>query len=170
MGTVTYIDFKKKKIVNTKEQAYVLYTEACKIDDNPKTYNEAEKLYRQAVELDPDLACAWVNIGNVVFRKGNRLQAFSCYETAISIDKSSVEANYNLGFLCLENGEYTKAAEWFKKSIKLDPNFEDAHYNLAVTYYDLGDKKNAKIHFKKYLKIDTNGTWAESAQKYIESC
>src|SRR5690606_18583576 len=50
--------------------AYDLYMRASTLDEDPATFDEAEKLYKRATELDPQLAIAYTNLGNIRFRRG----------------------------------------------------------------------------------------------------
>src|SRR5262249_26014794 len=45
--------------------AFELYTRASALDENPATFEEAEGLYRRAIELDPQLGIAYTNLGNI---------------------------------------------------------------------------------------------------------
>ena len=51
--------------------AYDLYVRASQLDEDPATLDEAEALYRRALELDPWLAIAYTNLGNIRFRRGD---------------------------------------------------------------------------------------------------
>src|SRR3954468_1545117 len=45
--------------------AYELYLRASQLDEDPATMDDAEALYREAVALDPWLAIAYTNLGNI---------------------------------------------------------------------------------------------------------
>src|SRR6185369_12739313 len=49
--------------------AYELYLRASQLDEDPLSMDEAEALYREAVTLDPWLAIAYTNLGNIRFRR-----------------------------------------------------------------------------------------------------
>src|SRR6185369_17967492 len=63
--------------------AYDLYVKASRLDENPATIPEAEELYRRAIELDPWLAIAYTNLGNVCFRRGDEEGAEVFYRKAL---------------------------------------------------------------------------------------
>jgi Flp pilus assembly protein TadD len=44
---------------------------ASTLDEDPTTFDEAETLYKKAIDLDPQLAIAYTNLGNIRFRRGD---------------------------------------------------------------------------------------------------
>ena len=48
--------------------AYELYLRASQLDENPATMSEAARLYEEAIQIDPWLAIAYTNLGNIRFR------------------------------------------------------------------------------------------------------
>ncbi len=147
--------------------AYELYVRASSLDEDPSTYDEAEALYREAIELDPLLAIAHTNLGNILFRRGDDRGAESLYHTAISIDDRQPEAHYNLGYVMLERGDAKHAADHFEKAISRDSRFADAHFNLAMACEQLGERSRARIHWKRYVDLEPQGTWADIARKHL---
>jgi Flp pilus assembly protein TadD/DNA-binding transcriptional MerR regulator len=147
--------------------AYDLYVRASSLDEDPATYDEAEALYREAIELDPTLAIAHTNLGNILFRRGDDVGAERLYLTAIGIDDRQPEAHYNLGYVMLERGEAKRAADHFEMAIGRDSRFADAHFNLAMACEQLGERSRARIHWKRYLDLEPHGTWADIARRHL---
>jgi tetratricopeptide (TPR) repeat protein len=147
--------------------AYDLYMRASTLDEDPATFDEAEGLYKKATELDPQLAIAYTNLGNIRFRRGDEMGAEQLYRKALEIDERQPEAHYNLGYVMLERGYASRAVTYFEAAIKADPRFADAHFNLAMAYEALGDKARARGHWKKYLELEPTGTWADIARDHL---
>lgn len=147
--------------------AYELYIRASQLDEDPATIDEAEGLYRKALEIDPWLAIAYTNLGNICFRRSDETQAEGLYRKALEIDASQPEAQYNLGYLMLENGQAAEAIGFFKGAIRSDPRFADAYFNLAMAYEQVGEPTKAHPCWRKYLEIEPTGTWAEIARKHL---
>jgi tetratricopeptide (TPR) repeat protein len=147
--------------------AYSLYVRASQLDEEPATMKEAEALYRQALDLDPWLAIAYTNLGNICFRKGEEADAEKLYQRALQIDTRQPEAQYNLGYLMLERGRPVDAIPHFLGAIEADPKFADAYFNLAMAYEGIGDATNARPCWKHYLELEPAGTWAEIARKHL---
>lgn len=147
--------------------AYDLYMRASALDEDPTSFDEAEKLYQKATELDPQLAIAYTNLGNIRFRRGDEAGAEVLYRKALEIDERQPEAHYNLGYVMLERGYASRAVTYFEAAIKADPRFADAHFNLAMAYEALTDKARARNHWKKYLELEPSGTWADIARDHL---
>lgn len=147
--------------------AYDLYMRASALDEDPETFDEAEALYKKATELDPQLAIAYTNLGNIRFRRGDEAGAEAHYRKALEVDDRQPEAHYNLGYVMLERGYASRAITYFEQAIKADPRFADAHFNLAMAYEALGEKQRARIHWKKYLELEPTGTWADIARDHL---
>jgi DNA-binding transcriptional MerR regulator len=147
--------------------AYDLYVRASQFDEDPATMSEAEELYRRALDLDPWLAIAYTNLGNICFRRNDEKQAVELYQRALEIDAAQPEAQYNLGYVMLERGEAAYAINFFRGAIQSDPSFADAYFNLAMAYEQVGEPAKARPCWRKYLEIEPTGTWAEIARKHL---
>jgi tetratricopeptide (TPR) repeat protein len=149
------------------QTAYNLYVRASQLDEDPATMKDAEALYREALELDPWLAIAYTNLGNICFRKGEEVDAEKLYRRALEIDARQPEAQYNLGYIMLERGKAVDAIPYFLGAIEADPRFADAYFNLAMAYEGIGDAVRARPCWKHYLELEPAGTWAEIARKHL---
>jgi tetratricopeptide (TPR) repeat protein len=147
--------------------AYDTYVRASQLDEDPATLDEAEALYKRAIELDPWLAIAYTNLGNICFRRGEEDEALALYKKALQIDRAQPEAQYNLGYVMLERGQPADAIEFFLGAIKSDPRFADAYFNLAMAYEQTDQADKARPCWRKYLEIEPTGTWAEIARKHL---
>jgi tetratricopeptide (TPR) repeat protein len=147
--------------------AYDLYTKASTLDEDPATFDESEELYKRAIDLDPQLAIAYTNLGNIRFRRGDEPGAEALYRKALEIDDRQPEAHYNLGYVLLERGDARRAVPCFQRALDADPRFADAHFNLAMAYEQLSERAKARPHWRKYLDVEPNGTWAEIAKQHL---
>jgi DNA-binding transcriptional MerR regulator len=147
--------------------AYDLYTKASGLDEDPASFEEAEALYEEAVRLDPNLAIAYTNLGNIKFRRGDDAAAEALYRRALGLDDRQPEAHYNLGYVILERGDAKSAVPHFERAVEADPRFSDAHFNLAMAYEQVGASAEAKPHWRRYLELEPDGTWADIARQYL---
>ncbi len=148
--------------------AYDLYMRASAMDEDPESFDEAEKLYKRAIDLDPGLAIAYTNLGNIRFRRGDAPGAEGLYRTALEIDSRQPEAHYNLGYVMLERGEPARAVPFFLRALQADPRFADAHFNLAMAYEATFERDRAVTHWQKYLELEPVGTWADVAREHLK--
>ena len=147
--------------------AYELYLRASQLDEDPATMEEAERLYREAVGLDPWLAIAYTNLGNIRFRRQDADAAEQLYKKALEIDARQPEAQYNLGYVTLERGNPEGSIPLFLGAIQSDPKFADAYFNLAMAYEQVGESQKARPHWKNYIQLEPTGTWTEIAKRHL---
>lgn len=151
-----------------RTRAYEHYLEGCRYDEDADTFDEAERAYKKALALDPTLATALTNLGNLEYRRGDIAQAEEYYRRALACDVEQPEALYNLGFLCFERDEIDQAITLFSQALQSDPSFADAHFNLAMALEERGDYVSAHRHWERYLTLEPEGSWADIARNHLE--
>ena len=147
--------------------AYELYLQASELDEDPSTMDEAEQLYARAIEVDPWLAIAYTNLGNIRFRRHDPDGAETLYKKALEIDARQPEAQYNLGYVMLERGRPDMSIPLFHGAIDADPRFADAYFNLAMAYEQVGETQKARPFWKNYISLEPAGTWTEIAKRHL---
>lgn len=152
---------------DTRRSAYEHYLEGCRLDEDPKTMEQAASAYLAALRLDPGLSSAITNLGNLRFRQQRLEDAERLYRSALAIDGEQPEAHYNLGFLELERDRPERAVPHLDRALELDPAFADAHFNLATALEALGRAEAAREHFRTYLALEPEGAWATIARSRL---
>jgi tetratricopeptide (TPR) repeat protein len=147
--------------------AYRHFIEACAAEDRGES-TLAEHLFRQAIDLEPNMAAALTNLGNLVYRQGEADEARRLYERALEHDPSQPEARYNLANLLEDLGETDAAVTELRKVCAVAPDFADAHYNLGIMLVQLGGEAQARQHLQRYLELDASSDWATQARSYLE--
>jgi len=94
--------------------------------------SSAEKAYRKALELDPDLVEAWVNLGGTLLLKWDFEGCQEANREAIRRRDDLLLAHFNLGQACLYLKDAAGVVDRNRKVIELDPNHAKGHYFLAV--------------------------------------
>jgi DNA-binding transcriptional MerR regulator len=130
---------------------------------------QAAHCFRRALGLDPGLAPAHTNLGNIAYRRGDRLRARESFETALSLDPDQPEARFNLANLILEEGDLELAVAELRRVLQIAPDFADAHFNLAVALERLGGRAQARAHLERYINLEPEpaAPWAEQARVLI---
>jgi tetratricopeptide (TPR) repeat protein len=113
----------------------------------------AIRSYREAIRLDPSLAEAHNNLGNVLLDKGGVDGAIRCYREAIRLDPSLAVAHSNLGNALRENGEVDGAIRSCREAIRLNPSLAQAHLNLGEALILRGDFAKARNSFQQALDL-----------------
>jgi tetratricopeptide (TPR) repeat protein len=130
---------------------------------------EAIAAYRQALDLNPDAAGAWVNLGTLSYRQGELIEAEKCYRQALRISPNYALAHFNLGNICEELDRLTEAVSHYQIAISLQSTYADAHYNLALVFERQGEPMLAAKHWRTYLKLDPTSPWAGIARQQLRN-
>jgi tetratricopeptide (TPR) repeat protein len=152
---------------NSGTTAYRYFVEACAAEDRGDS-ETAEHLFRQAIDLEPNMAAALTNLGNLVYRQGELEEARKLYDRALEHDPSQPEARYNLANLLEDLGETDLAIAELRKVCAAAPEFADAHYNLGIMLAMVGGTAQAKQHLERYLELDAGSDWATHARVFLE--
>jgi tetratricopeptide (TPR) repeat protein len=152
---------------NSGTTAYRYFVEACAAEDRGDS-DTAEHLFRQAVDLEPNMAAALTNLGNLVYRQGELEEARKLYDRALEHDPSQPEARYNLANLLEDLGETDLAIAELRKVCAAAPEFADAHYNLGIMLAMVGGTAQAKQHLERYLELDAGSDWATHARVFLD--
>jgi tetratricopeptide (TPR) repeat protein len=147
--------------------AYRHFVEACAAEDRGES-ETAEHLFRLAVELEPHMAAALTNLGNLVYRRGEMREARAFYERALDHDPGQAEARYNLANLLEDLGETEAAISELRQVCAASPGFADAHYNLGIMLAQVGGTTQAKQCLERYLELDAASDWASHARSYLD--
>jgi len=94
----------------------------------------AEEALKKAVELDPNLATASLNLGSVYALKGDQQQAISVLEALASKNSNDVLSRTRLAQVYESQGEWTKAQGLYENILKTDSNNIVVKNNLAWLY------------------------------------
>lgn len=115
----------------------------------------AERYYSKALELNPDDAGAWVNLGLYVYEpKGMLEQAEACYRRSLTARPDYAVAVYNLARIAELRGK-TAEAEWFYgEAIRLDPLMSGPYNNLALIELNRGNLAAAHTLYEQAFGID----------------
>ena len=114
--------------------------------------NKAIKAFEQTIELQPNFAYAFSNLGDIYkFRKKTDL-AINNYKKAIELDPDISEAHNNLGNVYKSINKLPEAIDEYKKAIKKNPKLFVVHNNLGIAYKALGELNKAKICFLEVIK------------------
>lgn len=114
---------------------------------------QAEHAFRQALEGDPELADAAVNLGWLLHERGETRAAEAEYRRALAAEPQHPTAAYNLGVALEDRGETEAARRWYLVAIEGDPLLADAYYNLSRLYEREGDRAAALRYLRSYSEL-----------------
>jgi tetratricopeptide (TPR) repeat protein len=139
------------------------------LDDGDETKLEgAAAAYRKALDLDPHLAAALINLANIHYRRDELADAQALYERAIAIESDFFEAHFNLGNIYHDLGRFAEALSCYREALRLNPGYADTHFYLAVTCEKMGLSLEARPHWRAYQRLAPKGEWVELAREFSE--
>ncbi len=116
---------------------------------------EAERLFRNAIEKDPNFALAYVGFADRKAMGAEAGEAFTAINKALELDPDLAEAYATSGFLnTFHRWNWTEAEQSFRKSIELNPGYATAHHWYAILLAILGRNDEAKTEMRRALEID----------------
>jgi TolB-like protein/Flp pilus assembly protein TadD len=131
---------------------------------SPEVFREAERHYRRAVELDPQLAVAWAALSEVHSRlywfwydrtPERRELARQAFERAFAIDPDLPEAHTAAGFYYYHGlRDYESALREFEAALRSEPGNANALEGAAWVYRRLGQWDRSIAHLERAAEID----------------
>ena len=119
-------------------------------------FAEAEPLYQQALEIDPNHKQALSNLGAVLARRGELAPAIVCYQRALAVDPGFGECWFNLANALRRGGEFGQAEGAFLEALRLLPSLEGAAFGLGQCQNELGKFPQAAYVFNQIVKHNPN--------------
>lgn len=137
-------------------------------DGDPANFEEAARLYRRALEIDPGLVAALINLANIHYAMDEIIEAQALYDRAIALEPDVFEAHFNLGNIYHDLGRYRQAQACYREALALNSTYADAHFYLAVTLEKDGQSHEARPHWKAYQNLAPNGEWVDLAKEFSD--
>lgn len=109
-----------------------------------KDATQAEKMFRQAIELDPHSADASNQLGMLSVSSGHNDEGRKWFQQAIASRPDDPGAINNLGVLYAKMGQTKDAIAAFQYGIKVAPDDEMLYLNLGRIYVMMGDREQAR--------------------------
>jgi tetratricopeptide (TPR) repeat protein len=150
----------------TLAEEYFMKASALDVDES--RHSAAATWYRKALEIDPYLVPALINLANIHYGKDELAEAQALYERAIGLDPDFFEAHFNLGNICHDLGRFKEATHCYRTALRLNGQYADAHFYLAITLEKTGHSLEAKPHWRAYQQLSPDGEWVELAKEFSE--
>ena len=127
------------------------YEAGCALEGSSS--EQAREAYERALELDPGVTDAHVNLGRQLHMAGELGRAEPHYREAARLDPDDPTPHFNLGVLLEEVGRREEAVHAYRQAILRDPDFADAHCNLGLLLESLGRRQEAVRHLMAARKL-----------------
>ncbi len=132
-------------------------------------FEQAREFYAQAVELNPDLAAAWNNLGISLMEreKPDYLNAAAALRKSADLSPTDPRPYENLGLLYRRAGWYPESVRYYGMSLERDKN-----HLPSLRGYTLGAIETSAIdetllgHIKQALLIETDPAWRLEFERF----
>lgn len=131
-----------------------------RLDYDGHTYGEAIRHFQRAIELDPDMARAYDNLGLCYYYQNQNDLAVTNFERAITLDRASPHPSawpyLNLAITQQFLNQLADAERNLREAIRLDPGLAKAHFQLGTVLEDRGQLEAALASLREASRLEPN--------------
>ena len=109
--------------------------------------------FRQALELKPNYAEAYSNLGNALQAQGILDEAIAAYRRALDVNHDYAEAHSNLGTAVQDQGNLDEAIVSYRRALDLKRDYAEAHLNLGAALQAQGKLDDAVASYHRALEV-----------------
>jgi tetratricopeptide (TPR) repeat protein/SAM-dependent methyltransferase len=117
-------------------------------------FDNANELFRRALEVDPDCAAAYFGFGYGLLVNEKHEEAAAHYEQGLLIDDTDATAWNNLGSAYTALEKYEEAIACYESALQIDAANAKAHFNLGNVYKDIGQPSEASACYRRALYVE----------------
>lgn len=130
--------------------------------------DRAEARFRLALEFQPDLAEARMNLGLVELARGHLTDAAADMRSAIGLRPDFAEAHANLGVVLEAMGEPTSARAAYESALAIHPGLVFARRDLSRLLVEEGELAAARAHLFRLLEEREDDAEAQALLSWVE--
>lgn len=120
-----------------------------------RKYDEAAKLYEQAVTLNPNFDSAYHEWGYALLKLKKYNESVSASQKALTL-RNEAETLLNLGLAYIGLEKWQESIESFEKAIKLKPKLVQAHFNLAIALRNINRTDEAIESLQTVIELKSD--------------
>ncbi|MEM1167814.1 MAG: tetratricopeptide repeat protein [Cyanobacteria bacterium P01_H01_bin.35] len=148
----------QQQVLNLEKQ-YATASEHLKQGKSLWENGEIEKAtadLQTAIKLNPSLAVAYQNLGDILLEIQDFNEAINYYQKAIDIKPELWAVHHKLGKLFQEIGELDAAICSFSLSIEINPNFPWSYKKLGDILEQKGELEEAEKYYQKVIELKSD--------------
>lgn len=113
---------------------------------------EAIADHERAIEANPQLVQAHINLISLYARTRQFDKAEKHYRAAVAINPNMTDSHYNFGVMLTMQDRFGEAAKAFQRALLLDPYSAEAHHNYAAMIEREGRLDEAAQHYRRAIE------------------
>ncbi|MGR3320296.1 MAG: tetratricopeptide repeat protein [Candidatus Anammoxibacter sp.] len=118
--------------------------------------SEAEVIYRQILQSNPDNADALHLLGVIFHQVGKNDIAVDYISKAIKLNSSVPSFHNNMGRALHVKGNVSNAVKCFREALRLKPDYAEAYNNIGNALKDQGKFDAALQNYQKAIQLNPN--------------
>jgi Tfp pilus assembly protein PilF len=155
----TYADPARRRHAVSARQLAIPEKAAREYEDAQKDLSRhdpeaARRRLEHAVEIAPQFATAWNNLGTIAYQTRNFARAEECFREALRQDPAAYEPLVNLGGVLVNLHKLDEAWDYNLHAVLTRPNDALANSQLGMTYFGLGQMELAEKYFRIAAGLD----------------
>lgn len=137
----------------------LLLNNLCHITEILGDPETARHFCEQAISLNPKLADAYNNLGNVLLNfPDSQEKAIEQYKKATKLDPKNANFVANIAAALHKNNKFDEAVPYYKKAMELEPAWTEPLKNLGALYFQKRNNVKAIAYYERALAIDGQDT------------
>jgi len=134
----------------------LIHSNLCHMSELLGESEAAKKYCERAIELNPKLADAYNNLGNILINNDDLVEdALEQYRKAVELAPKNPNFVMNVASVLHKKGDITEAEENYRKATRLAPQWPEPLKNLGAMESARGNYVQAIDHLKKALSLDS---------------
>ena len=134
----------------------------------PAGCGKAREAAERALALDPNLAQAYVAMGNIgMYCDWNWASTDGWYQKALAIEPGNIQALQGAAALAATLGRYEEALKWNRKAVEVNPLDAAAWHNLAINAAYAGRDDESGAANSKSLELNPQQPWSHAIRAGI---
>jgi tetratricopeptide (TPR) repeat protein len=151
-AAIPHLDQAIRLLGRGPDAAYPRYLRA-KVYSEERDFSKAVSELQQAVELRPEFAEAWSDLGEARKNLNDGNAALAAFRRAVALSPDDAVARARLGGLLLDEGSAHEAADHLDAAVRLDPKNQSALNALQRALRQDGQAERAEMVKKKLAEV-----------------
>ncbi|MDG1859845.1 MAG: tetratricopeptide repeat protein, partial [Emcibacteraceae bacterium] len=118
-----------------------------------KKLGDAEALLRRVVQMAPEFALAWSDLGHILIKTRNYMEGIESYKKAIELMPGNFAFWLQLASCYATAGYPEEAAEAYSKAIEINPSKPSSYLGYGHALKTLGDQKASLNSYREAIRL-----------------